>query len=224
METTLQEVFRIDADSWDLRGTWNKSVDLASVICPLDLGHQRAGARLTELSVDFPKAALRSDFIWSWYSECLVRKDVAAALNSMGITGFSTRPAVVTSGRQIYIDEYVELFVTGWGGIATRESGAYLSYECPVCGLLEYSGVKEWTKLVDWNQWDGSGIFMVWPLPRYIFTTSSTAQILKNSGLTGLTLQSVEDLKPQEDLSPGRMSYWFSGENLDLHNIPGSIR
>ncbi|AEU38508.1 hypothetical protein [Granulicella mallensis] len=224
METVKREVFRLQADSWDLRGTWNKSTDLASVICPVDPGHQRAGARLTELNVNFAKAALKNDFIWSWYSECLVRKDVAAALNSMGLTGLSTRPAVVTSGKQIYTDEYVEFFATGWGGIAAPESGVHLTYECSACGMLKYSGVKDWTKLVDWSQWDGSDIFMVWPLPSYIFTKFDTAQILKDSGLTGLELKPIEDLEPQDELSPGRMSYRFSPENLDRHNIPSSIR
>jgi hypothetical protein len=220
-----KQVFHLySTDSSDLLGTWNKPTDFASVICPIDPDHQRAGARSTELSVDFPKAALKNDFIWSWYSECLVRKDVAAALNSMGLTGFSTRSAVVTSGKLVYTDEYVEFFATGWGGIAAPESGVHLTYECPACGMLTYSGVQNWAKLVDWSQWDGSGIFMVWPLPVYIFATAETAQILKHAGLTGLELKPIEDLEPQDELSPGRMSYRFSPEDLDRHKIPNSIR
>jgi hypothetical protein len=207
------------------RGVWNKSVSLETVRCSLYPGHQRPGRRLGTLSVEFAKSDLNKDFLWTWLSDCLIKDVSAHKLASVGLTGFSTRPAEVTSEGRSLRTKYDEFVTTGWGGIARPESGVELTETCPVCGMLEYSGVRNWRSLIDGKQWDGSDFFMVWPLPRFIFMTSRAAETLKRMQVSGISIQSLNDLEPQEDgLSPGRMSYWYSAETLDRHKISPDLR
>jgi hypothetical protein len=200
-------------------GRWNPSVDLASVTCSLYPEHQRAGSRLTPLSVDLPKSMVERDFAWTWYSECLIRPSLGEKLKNSGLTGFYTRKAHVTHKGVAFPNGFDELFAVGWGGIADPRSGVRLIESCPACGMLSYSGVTNWNQLVDWNQWDGSDIFMVWPLPRFIFMTERGAQILTASRLTGAQIIAVTELDPQEDLSPGRLSYWLPAEIISKLKI-----
>jgi hypothetical protein len=77
----------------------------------------------------------------------------------------------------------------------------------PECGLLIYRGVRN--ALVDWNQWDESDMFIVWPSPQYTLVTARTATLLNQGGFTGFALTPLADMKPTSQLSPGRVSYWL---------------
>jgi hypothetical protein len=114
-------------------------VRLKTVICPANSGHQRAGRRIGQLSVDLPRDFER-DFIWTWHSDCLLTKRAVNALKRNHVTGFETLP-VTARFRQSLLDlpELFELRVTGWGGIAPLSSGIRLLEHCEHCGLLESS-------------------------------------------------------------------------------------
>jgi hypothetical protein len=168
----------IEPEFWWLAPTHNlsrlarwiaKDVDLESIVCPLHSEHQRAGRRRSDLSV-FVSEPATEDFVWTWYSECLVGSRVEEILRTNQVTGFELRPAIVNSDASTNDGiRLSELIVTGWGGIAPEESGIRKIADCDVCGFLRYSCFTEPQNLIKVDAWDGSDIFMVWPLPRYIF-------------------------------------------------------
>jgi hypothetical protein len=74
---------------------------------------------------------------------------------------------------------------------------------------------------VDWKQWDGSDIFMVWPLPRFILVTAHVAEALESARLSGISFRPISELPPQENgLSPGRLSYWMPIDRMKLYDVP----
>jgi hypothetical protein len=77
-----------------------------------------------------------------------------------------------------------ELAVTGWGGIAPESSGVMLDHSasCSECGLLIYTSFTDASRLVDEKQWDGSDIFMVWPLPKFVMVANSVAELIRAEG------------------------------------------
>jgi len=222
---TTKEIYRMEGShGFDSRGVWNQTVRMESVTCSLVPGHQRAGRRLTSLSVDFKKPFVGEDFLWSSYSECLVREDAVTCLTELKLTGFFTQKAEVTvAGRPVPI-RYDEFSVTGWGGIAAPASGVELKNNCPVCGMLDYTGVRNWRNLIDWKQWDGSDIFMVWPLPRFIFVTARVRNVLESARLSGISFHAISELEPQEGgLSPGRLSYWLPIDSAKQYGVPPDL-
>jgi hypothetical protein len=189
---------------------WDQTaVDLESVICPIDPGHQRPGKRITDLSVILPNSPL-GDFVWTWQSECLVQSRPLEIFKERGFRGFKTTPVQARFKRPgVEPPKLWELSVTGWGGVAPTASGVHLIKSCPGCGLLQYSGFTNPEHLVDLDAWDGSDFFMVWPLPGFIFVTNRVAEAILNRGLTGLKLLPLSGLTSHDGLSPGRLSYWM---------------
>ena len=202
-----------------------------SVSCPADPGHRRGGRRVGRLDV-FLTSRRIGDFVWTWYSDCLIRDSSLSLLRDEGLTGFDVRPVqahMKTRARrpdpcdenpglkerdavEVEIPKLWELVVTGWGGMARPESGVHLVQECSECGLLTYTTYKDPALLVDERQWDGSDFFMVWPLPMYILVTQRVVNVIRSHRLTGATLVPIGKLmpsRPDGTLSPGRLSYWM---------------
>lgn len=139
-----------------------------------------------------------------------VQEHVLELLHSEGVTGFATKP--VTAQFEHEADStpprLFELVVTGWGGVAPERSGIKLEERCPACGLLTYSAFRDPSQLIERSQWDGSDLFIVWPLPKFIFVTERVARIFRSNELTGATLQCPNELTARGgSISPGRFSY-----------------
>ena len=208
------------ADFWKLTSSgedrglsdWDRSVELEGPIrCPVDPGHQRGGKRVTDLSVVLPSLSVE-DFVWTWNSECLVQDPVLKLLQAEGVSGFEVRRAAARFAHEpdIPAPELWELVVTGWGGVAPEKSGVKLdtTASCRSCGLLIYSNFSDPSQLIDRSQWDGSDIFIVWPLPKFIFVTDRVAQLIRKYKLTGVFLQRPDELQARSStVSPGRLSY-----------------
>lgn len=207
---------------WCLRSTestrrlaeWaHDEMDMETVICPTNEGHQRAGKRLTNLSVTLPGHTVE-DVVWTWYGECLLTDRTLELFQSSRFTGFEVKP-VKTSFKQSSVSPPTlwELVVTGWGGMAPPESGIKLLEHCPDCGATVYSDWSEADKLVEPSQWDGSDFFIVWPLPGFIFVTDRVAQAVRSNQLGGTVLTAQSDLRVSSGvipgLSPGRLSYYM---------------
>jgi len=189
----------------------HSEMDVETVICPANEGHQRPGKRLTGLSVTLPGYNIE-DFVWTWYSECLITDRVLELFKDSGVTGFEVKPVRAAFKRaQESPPRLWQLVVTGWAGIAPPESGIKLIEDCPACGHKVYSAWTNPERLVTPSQWDGSDFFMVWPLPMHIFLTERVAQLIRESSLAGSILKPSENLvfSPQvvPTLSPGRLLY-----------------
>ena len=181
-------------------------------ICPIE-GPLGGGRRVKDLSITLPGNTLE-DIVWTWDSECLLTDRVLDLFRSSGLTGFEIKPvkAVFKRARE-KPPRLRELVVTGWGGVAPPESGIKLAWQCPACGRRKYSDCVNPDKLIDASQWDGSDLFMVWPLPAFIFVTDRVAQVIRDNSLTGAVLKRLGDLDfGTGGFSPARLSYRMSEE------------
>ena len=188
--------------------------------------HRRPGRCLGNLSVELPEQTLADGLSWTWESDCLVSRSLLALMRSSNVAGFKTRPVEITVGGVSIEHTKEELVVNGWGGIARPESGVRLneSESCFACGHLVYSGVKDWSQLIDFDQWDGSDIFMVWPLPKFILVTDKVAKLLTDNSIRELSLTPLDAMEPQEgDLTPGRVGYWLSSDKIRSASVPSDI-
>lgn len=98
--------------------------------------------------------------------------------------------------------------------MAPAASGVRILEICDSCGHVTYSDVSDPTKLIDPAQWDGSDLFMVWPLPRFIFVSPRCAGLLRKSELTGFDLIPVarDPVDPGGTLTPGSLERWMPEE------------
>ena len=96
--------------------------------------------------------------------------------------------------------------------MASAESGIGLLKRCEGCGHTVYTGSDNPGRLIDVCQWDGSDVFIVWPLPKFIFVTDGVAQVIRDNRLTGVVLRQPRDLDLSGGFSPGRLSYWMPAD------------
>jgi len=201
------------------------AITISEIIeCHLNPGHKR-GRRREKLDLIIP-CSRPPDFIFTWMSECLIQSSVLSELKHNQITGFETRPAHAIVKKTGAILDVAELVVTGWGGIADERSGIREIERCPECGFVRYSGVSDPTHILNPASWDGSDIFMVWPLPLYRFVTERFVQLVRDSGFNGVSfVQAFPALKRgvSSGFTPGRLSQFMPlgrarllGKDLDI--------
>jgi hypothetical protein len=200
-----------------LLAEWDDAVELESIVCSQIPGHQRAGRRVTPLTVVIKRPVI-TDFVWTWFSECLVTTKVLDVFRQAGLSGFETREAQARYKRPSMGSppDLRELVVTGWAGIAPASSGIVLREACPSCGHRSYSCFTQGAALVDPKQWDGHDLFMVWPLPRFVLLSDYAVQTLRDARLTGARLESLASLECRDGFSPGRLSYYMPEERARL--------
>jgi len=191
---------------------WDDGMDLEQILCPVNPGHQRGGKRTTDLKIVLLGSHVE-DFVWT--NECVIQDRVLQLFRENGVTGFEAKPVKARFARSSEAPSVLwELVVTGWAGVASPESGIMLDKEksCPVCGCLHYTSSTDYSKLINLEQWDMSDIFMVWPLPRYIFITDRVRKLIESEGLTGCSFIAPKDLPHSRygsGFSPGRLSYYM---------------
>jgi hypothetical protein len=166
------------------------------------------------------------DFLWTWYSECLITDKVAALLKEYNITGYELWPVEIAN-RDLP-SKIWELRILGWSGMAKHESGISLNKEksCKYCHYRSYTSLKEPKLLIDENQWDGSDIFMVWPMPISIFVSQKVNDLIEKEKLTGCKIIPVEQLpldRYESGFAPGRLSYYMPDERAKLLGEPLGI-
>jgi hypothetical protein len=191
---------------WD-----HEKMELESVKCPIIEGHQHPGKRLTDLSVVLPDSEVE-DFVWTWYSECLIQDRTLELLRSCRFTGFEVKPVRARFGRSAKQPPNLwEIVLTGWAGMAKPESGIRFdeSKSCPVCSYFRYTGLSNPEQLIDESRWDGSDFFMVWPMPTHVFATNRVIHTVREYHLTGIQVMPVSKLEKSEGYTPGRLSYWM---------------
>lgn len=126
------------------------------------------------------------------------------------VTGFDVRPAKTAypKGIKARPPELFELVVTGWGGWGAPAAGVTLAWSCSACGDKDYR-IAEPSRLIDPAAWDGSDLFIVWPLPNFRFASSRLAGILRSEKILGVQLipASKITVKRGAKVSPGPIAY-----------------
>ena len=141
---------------------WDDSImEFEGIQCALNRKHNRAGPRVGDLHVLLPNRPPK-DFVWTWYHELLVQDHVAVLLREARLTGYELRPATAQfkTRRSVAALRFWELVVTGWGGMAPRESGVHLLEKCVRRGYSNYTKATG-SSLINVLEWDGSVFFRV---------------------------------------------------------------
>ncbi len=189
---------------------WDEGVELDQVTCPIHPGHVRAGKRVGDLRVVLPARSKTHDVVWTWGSSCLINDRVISLFENAKVSGYELRPVAARWGPrgQGEVPRFWELVVTGWAGMATSDSGVNVIEKCSGCGHTVYSGVSNAASLFDTRNWDGSDLFIVWPLPLRRFATSRVRDLFVQHRVTGTHLVPGEALNTGT-LTPGRLSYFM---------------
>lgn len=214
-------------DRYHMPADWDKGNDFEQVTCPINpTGHMRGGKRTPNVRIVLKTKKLE-DFIWTRFGyECYVGDHTFQILRDNRITGFEVQPVTARFKNSNESPPRLwELVVTGWAGMAGEGSGIRIDEDecCPACGFLHYTGMTNPSELINVNQWDGSDIFMVWPLPNFFMVTERFVRIIKENRLTGARFIPVNELKPTDGFSPGRLHYHMPDDRAKLLGEPLGI-
>lgn len=185
-------------------------------------GHVLGGRRPGMMGL-VPPGSLRPHVLVSVMSEFAVQEVVAERLAAIGATGYELRPMTLQTKRGALIPEprYWELVVTGFGGFAPAASGAALTMRCPNCGREEYREPTNPAALAAAEPWDGSDIFLIWPLPKYLIVTDRIVQLFGRECFTGVKFVELKDLPfGTGGLAPGRLDDWLTPEKWQWVQSP----
>lgn len=180
---------------------WTDDVEypFEQVGCPVNPHHGRLVERAMDLRIILPSSSV-GDFVWTWYSDCLITDRVLLLFQEARLMGFKVRPVVVEKVKRLgkkrleEIPTLWELVVTGKGGDARPESGIRIIYRCEACGYAVYSSYQNGI-LVDEEQWDGSDFFTVNGYPKHILVTERVKDLIIAHRLTNCVLIPAEALR-----------------------------
>jgi hypothetical protein len=160
-----------------------------------------------DLSIILPSSKV-GDFVWTWYSDCVVTDTVLSLLRESGFTGFEARPLIIEKikglrrrwNKEEPIPRLWELLIRGKGGDAAPESGIYL-FEYEEVGEIRtaYSSFRNGI-IVDEANWDGSDFFTINGYPKYILITERVKQFIINRQLTNCALIPSDKLEWQSGI------------------------
>ncbi len=181
------------------------------IICSANPGHRSAGKRLGDLSVIVHPLGVKN-FTWIWGGKVLISRRALNLFDKYRVTGFETRPVGVSYPKDIHTPpaELFELIVTGWAGLAAPGAGVRLEEWCPVCRYKQYA-IAEPSRLIDLAAWDGSDLFIVWPLPKFVFASDRLAGILRQERVSGLDIIPAPKIfvKSGAEASPGSLEWYM---------------
>ncbi|MFZ5868245.1 MAG: HEAT repeat domain-containing protein [Thermodesulfobacteriota bacterium] len=174
------------------------------------------GTPRVDLTVVLPSPKM-GDFVWTWYSDCIVTERVLSLFRQARFTGFRARPVAVDKIKRVSrkrreeltIPALWELLIQGKGGDAAPESGIYPLYEIENSGIFSYSSFRNGI-VVDEANWDGSDFFTINGYPKYILVTERVKDLIIGHQLTNCALIPSHKLewgsgiRPEESLEETR--------------------
>jgi hypothetical protein len=174
--------------------------------------HAKRQRRTRPLRVIAPIRPL-ANFQWTPFSEAIADPTVRSAFMRAGLSGIDFRRVeTYTTAGDHFGQELYELIVTGWGGVAPAESGVKVIEECPHCHRRVFSRYTSPKLLFNVDEWDGSDVFIIWPLPRFIFVVEEVKNLIEANGFSGVRARPLSEL-PQHPLirtlTPGNIFDWL---------------
>ena len=201
-------------EQWELLADIRKSEGERQVFpCPANADHYEGDRRISELYLEVQHNDRAEQVIWG--DGCAIHESILESFSREGFTGYRTKPATVCFQDGTISREYRELVITGWAGVARKESGMQIVESCPSCHWGWYSPIKDYSKVIDWDQWTGDDFFVVWPLRGMILCTERVAVWLKRNSVRSLTLEKgfavLEECKALSNAKTfgGRLSSFF---------------
>lgn len=208
----MEQIFWLQSDvRTDDRLPYLETAKFDVQLCDKDRTHSKYQRAKRPLQIIAPINP-RTDFQWTVFGDCVVTSEVKNAFEEAQLTGieFNNIECHTTTGLRLE-QEVFEMVVTGWGGVAPPASGVHVVEECQYCGRKIYSGYSNPSLLFDLDAWDGSDLFLIWPLPRYIMAVLAVKNVVEQRGFSGATLASLEKLPKviAGTLTPGHLGDWF---------------
>ncbi len=187
------------------------SMRLKTKLCAEDPKHAVQSRWTRPLKVIGPVQPM-TDFEWTVYGDIIVNRKIAEAFRKAGFSGVAFLSAeFYTSTETPFGRESLEFHVNGWGGQAPVDSGIRVMEECPYCKRQVFSECTHPERLFDLEAWDGSDVFLIWPLPRFVMITGRVRDFILDSKFTGVRLRNLREL-PHDisgTLTPGNLLDWF---------------
>jgi hypothetical protein len=89
--------------------------------------------------------------------------------------------------------------------------------ECGFCKRRVFSGHTNPNQLFNFEDWDGSDLFMIWPLPRYIMASGATRDVISHHRFTGVTVKPLATLPMPiaGTLTPGNLGDWLEADRVE---------
>ena len=193
-----------------------------AVSCPVNPRHSTTVPVFGPITID-PNEGDTSECLWTFMSDCLLSEAVVEEMRAVGISGFETADVLMSAPSRLGAT-YKQIRPIGWGGIASPASGITVTSRCDACLHTTYSSLLYPDKLFDATQWDGSDVFMIWPMPKFIFVASRVADLLKELHVKGLELVEIDDLEiPKYGFTVGQLSHHMPPELARRIGTPLSI-
>ena len=156
-------------------------------------------------------------------SDCLLSEAIIEEMRSRGFTGFKTDLVKSVANSSLGIT-YAQFRAIGWGGIAPKESGIMLTYKCKECLRMRYSAPQRPESLFNPTTWDGSDVFIIWPLANYMLVTRRVANFIRELSVSGIELVPLSQIDTGSDgFGPARLSHYFPTQRAQLIGRPLGI-
>lgn len=180
--------------------------------CFFDSTHSTETKWLRPLKVKGPVRPY-TDFEWTVFGNLIINEQVRKEWDKTHFSGFRFQEVeFFTTSETPFGRDAVEFQVTGWGGRAGKESGIEVLEECPGCKRRIFSGYEEPAKLFNIDEWDGSDIFIIWPMPSYIFVTKDVRNWARDKNFTGVQFIPISDLPPSDTFTPNPIECYFDAD------------
>ncbi len=153
------------------RATLAEDTRLEQITCAADENHRRGGRRLGDVRATIDPSGIR-DFTWTWQRDILASEHLLDVFLKHRVTGYEIRPTTISYSKRSTAKPptLYELIIIGWGGMASNAAGLKVRDSCEACEYRDYT-IATPSRLIDDASWDGSDLFIVWPLPRYPFAS-----------------------------------------------------
>jgi hypothetical protein len=160
-----------------------------------------------DLTIILPSRNI-GDFVWTWYSDCIVTDRVLSLFRREGFTGFETRPVKIQKIRGLekkrkedaVVPQLWELLIVGKGGEAAPESGIY-RLRPRKDGTWEYSSFRNGI-IVDDAGWDGSDFFTINGYHRHILVSERVKEFIIANQFTNCAIIPADKLEWKSGIRP----------------------
>jgi len=156
-----------------------------------------------------------TDFEWTVYGDLIVTNEVQKKLAKTHFTGFRFQPVdFFSTTKTPFGRDSVELEIIGWGGRARKESGVEIIEECPACKRRVFAAYDDPGKIFNADEWDGSDLFTIWPMPRTYFVSKDVRNWIADNEFTGVRFIEISKLPPTagHTLTPRSLESLFDAE------------
>jgi hypothetical protein len=152
--------------------------------CPFDRGHDRINFKEVTryFYEDKSSPIVRGANFYDGTPRLLFHKRVFDELSKQNITGWTFNQVHVRYLDGTITEDFGELWVTGFGGVAPGSIGHVPLFKCRGCGLRRCAPGFRFGEMDKNLDWDGSDIFLTWPLHTKIFCSERVQKIFSAMG------------------------------------------